>query len=626
MSRFSQPGMAGKPGMNTHTQRVTTMRKYLLTLLLLLPCAAHAWWNDKWPTRLPIAIDTSTTGAGIAENGTDVTVLVKLHSGNFPDFFSLKEDLSDLRFIADDDKTPLKFHVEHFDLVNQLLYVWVKVPQVAGSVNTGRIWMYYGNAEGVAAQDSGGSFDTGTALVYHFRSTDPLPQDASLGANNAVAATAKLAPSAIASGVKFDSGDTVAVNDSPSLAVSAAKGATIGLWIKPASLQGDAWLLQRSGGGSDLVIGIEQNNLYARLKLANGRVVETNKSPSIRADAWQHVALVLAPTKLTLLVDGREVANAPLQLQDFGGALTLGNGAQGGHPFVGEIDELRIDSVARSTAWIALQVANQGMQDKLLQIQQSEQLGSGGKSHGVWSVIIGSQDEAGWAVIISLIIMGLVTWFVMAGKGLYVGRVHKDNVRFLEAYRELGDRDPVLLDRNDTEEDKALEHAPIAQALFGNHDHFQSSPIYRVYHRAVQEAHARLGRSVGAGASGLSPAAIAAIRATLDTQMVIEMQRLNSQMVLLTIAVAGGPFIGLFGTVIGVMITFAAIAATGDVQIAAIAPGVASALAATVTGLLVAIPALFGYNYLMSRIKAATADMRVFADEFIARLAEYYGK
>jgi biopolymer transport protein ExbB len=229
-------------------------------------------------------------------------------------------------------------------------------------------------------------------------------------------------------------------------------------------------------------------------------------------------------------------------------------------------------------------------------------------------------------MIIALGIMGVITWFVMVGKGLYVSRVHKDNSRFLEQYRALGDSDPVLLDRDDTAEDKALEQSPITQALFGNHDHFQSSPIYRVYHRGVQEAHSRLGKNLGAGATGLSAQSVAAIRATLDTQMVFEMQRLNGQMVLLTIAVAGGPFIGLLGTVVGVMITFAAIAASGDVNIAAIAPGVAAALAATVAGLLVAIPALFGYNYLMSRIKAVTADMRVFADEFIARLAEYYGK
>lgn len=606
---------------------VKKMRKYLLTMLLLLPCAAHAWWNDQWPTRLPVTLDTSAAGAGISENTSDAAVLVKLHSGNFPDFFSLKEDLSDLRFIGDDDKTPLKFHVEHFDLVNQLLYVWVRVPQVAGGINTGRLWMYYGNAEAVAAQDSGGSYDEFARLVYHFKAGEKLPQDASLNANNAVAATAMLAGSAIASGLKFDSGNTVTINDSPSLAISAVQGATIGFWLKPASLQGDAWLVQRSGAGSELVLGLEQNNLYARLKLPNGRVAETNKSPSVRADVWQYITLVIAPAKLSVFVDGKEVATTALQLQDFGGSILIGNGSQGNHPFVGEIDELRFDTTARGNSWIALQVANQGMQDKLLQIQQPEQLGAGG-GHGsnFWNVIIGSQDEAGWTMIISLAVMGVITWFVMIGKGLYVGRVHKENANFLAQYRALGDSDPVLLDRDDTEEDKALESSPIAQALFGNHDHFQSSPIYRVYHRGVQEAHSRLGKNLGAGASGLGAQSVAAIRATLDTQMVHEMQRLNGQMVLLTIAVAGGPFIGLLGTVVGVMITFAAIAASGDVNIAAIAPGVAAALAATVAGLLVAIPALFGYNYLMSRIKAATADMRVFADEFIARLAEYYGK
>jgi biopolymer transport protein ExbB len=70
------------------------------------------------------------------------------------------------------------------------------------------------------------------------------------------------------------------------------------------------------------------------------------------------------------------------------------------------------------------------------------------------------------------------------------------------------------------------------------------------------------------------------------------------------------------------MITFAAIAASGDVNINAIAPGIAAALVATVAGLLVAIPALFGYNYIVTQIKDVSADMQVFIDEFISRLAE----
>jgi biopolymer transport protein ExbB len=111
------------------------------------------------------------------------------------------------------------------------------------------------------------------------------------------------------------------------------------------------------------------------------------------------------------------------------------------------------------------------------------------------------------------------------------------------------------------------------------------------------------------------------LRVKLDSQIVSESQRLNHNMVLLTIAIAGGPFLGLLGTVVGVMITFAAIAASGDVNINSIAPGIAAALLATVAGLAVAIPSLFAYNYLLTQIKNITAGMRIFADEFLALLA-----
>jgi len=610
--------------MGDFMKAIFNLRKIMLVALLLMPSLSHAWWNDQWPYRLPIGIDTSVAGANTKTNVDDATVLVKLHTGNFEDFFVVKEDLSDVRFIAEDDKTPLKFHVESIDLVNQLIYIWVKVPQVVAGINTGRIWMYYGNEQAPAAQDAAGSFDVNTAMVLHFNAAQP-GKDATANANNAATITAApVAAAQMAGGVKFENGKSVVINDAPSLAVHADKGATISFWVKAAELQTDAFLFQRAAANSEVMIGIDQNSVYARVKLPNGVIAETNKVASLRIGSWQHVALSIESNKLVLFVDGAEVASTPLKLVDFSGAIALGADVSGNHAFNGEMDEVRFDTVARNVDWIQLQAANQGL-DKLLKPQKSEQLGSGGKSSGFWSVIIGSQDDVGWAILGLLMVMAVISWFVMIGKGLYVNRVHKDNELFLEKYRELGDADPAMLDRDESEDDKELDESPVTQAIFGKHDHFQSSPIYRVYHRAIQETHARIGSSVGARAAGLSEAAIASIRATLDTQIVREMQRLNSQMVLLTIGVAGGPFIGLFGTVVGVMIVFAAIAASGDVNINAIAPGVAAALAATVMGLFVAIPSLFGYNYLMSRIKAATADMRVFADEFVTRLAEYYG-
>src|SRR5262249_36212476 len=117
---------------------------------------------------------------------------------------------------------------------------------------------------------------------------------------------------------------------------------------------------------------------------------------------------------------------------------------------------------------------------------------------------------------------------------------------------------------------------------------------------------------------------IESIRASLDAGLVRENQRLSQRMVLLTIAISGGPFLGLLGTVVGVMITFAAIAAAGDVNVNAIAPGIAAALLATVAGLAVAIPALFGYNWLLTRAKDVTANMQVFVDELVTKIAEAY--
>jgi biopolymer transport protein ExbB len=150
----------------------------------------------------------------------------------------------------------------------------------------------------------------------------------------------------------------------------------------------------------------------------------------------------------------------------------------------------------------------------------------------------------------------------------------------------------------------------------------RASCLYRVYDTAVREVNDRLdgGRTMPDGS--IAPQSIAAIRSSMDAQMVREIAKLNNLMVFLTIAISGGPFVGLLGTVIGVMITFAAIAAAGDVNVNAIAPGISAALLATATGMFVAIPALFGYNYFQTRIKTVVSEMAVFVDEVVTRIAE----
>jgi biopolymer transport protein ExbB len=222
-------------------------------------------------------------------------------------------------------------------------------------------------------------------------------------------------------------------------------------------------------------------------------------------------------------------------------------------------------------------------------------------------------------VVIGLLgIMAVISWVVMIDRATYLNRISKGNALFLKHFREQAtDLDGLL--RVDEQEAAA---AVGGRAAKKDRKAIHGSPLFHLFHIGAQEIRRR---DVGRGRSRtLSREAIEAIRAVLDSGFVRETQRLNRMMVMLTIAISGGPFLGLLGTVIGVMITFASIAATGDVNVNAIAPGIAAALVATVAGLGVAIPALFGYNYLITRIKDTTNELQVFVNELITKMAEAY--
>jgi hypothetical protein len=93
---------------------------------------------------------------------------------------------------------------------------------------------------------------------------------------------------------------------------------------------------------------------------------------------------------------------------------------------------------------------------------------------------------------------------------------------------------------------------------------------------------------------------------------------------LLAIAVSGAPFLGLLGTVWGVMDVFSSAAQVGNASLTTVAPGVAAALATTVAGLLVAIPSMFGYNWLVHNLRVATVEMDNFAQELSAKIESEY--
>ena len=324
-------------------------------------------------------------------------------------------------------------------------------------------------------------------------------------------------------------------------------------------------------------------------------------APGLQAGAWQHVALV-AGASLKVYVNG-QLAGEAAGATPPAGTLTLAAG------FAGELDAVQLIAAARDAAWIAAQAA-QGQGGTLVALGADE-TAEGGDSHGgIWGTLFAALTLDGWVAIGILAVMLVIAVWIMAVKTAYVNRVDAANRRFMVKFRELS-TDLAGIDK---------AHALAVE--------FKHSSLYRLYHVAAVELAQRFPDTDAAHLQDkrLSAPSLAAIRASLDTGLVKETTRMNSLMVLLTIAISGGPFIGLLGTVLGVMITFAVIAATGDVNVASIAPGIAAALMATAAGMAVAIPSLFGYNYLNSRIKAVTSDLRVFNDELITKLAEHYSQ
>ncbi|OYY92914.1 MAG: hypothetical protein B7Y41_14120 [Hydrogenophilales bacterium 28-61-23] len=592
------------------------MKRFLLSLFLLfMSVHAHAWWNGDWTARKAINLNTAADGADLKAGLANVPVLVRLHTGNF-DFINAKEDGSDLRFVAEDDKTPLKFHIEKFDAVNQLALIWVQAPKLEPGNNTQKIWLYSGNEAGTAGGDVKGTYDANQVGVWHFSEANGAPQDATGNANHAIEFTgARLAGAAIGGGLGFDGEATLTIRASPSLNIGRATGATFSAWVRSSEAKQNSVLFSRVDGNKSVALALQDGKLVATVN--DGSVNLQSMPPvDLPASGWFHLALTMGED-VSVYVNGQKVAGSEAHCPDMGGDITLGRG------FHGEMDELNLANVARGADWIKAAALGQGADAKLTVYGEDESEGEGGGEASYFGVILQSVTLDGWVVIGILMVMLGISVLVMTIKAMVVSKTDKANKTFMEAFHDLKSKDTAALDADDNPEDADLKNAGLASIMFGHHDHFQNASLYRIYHAGIQEVKKRVGERADVE---LSPQALNAIRATLDGALVRENQKLSSLMVLLTIAISGGPFLGLLGTVVGVMITFAAIAATGDVNVAAIAPGIAAALVATVAGLGVAIPALFGYNYLGSRIKSIGADMHVFVDEYIARIAETYSR
>jgi biopolymer transport protein ExbB len=603
----------------------------LLAGFALRPVPAYAWWNDDWSLRKKITVDTSATGAAVNDPIGTTPILVRLHVGNFK-FDAANQDGSDLRFVAGDDVTPLKFHIEKYDGLLGEAFVWVSMPDLKPGAQTS-LWLYYGNKKANPSQDAKGTYDTDTVLVYHFGEHGGPAHDFSAWGNNAQSQGSAVDGSLIGPGLRLDGQATVSLPASQPLAWVDGAAMTWSAWINEPTLQSDATLFSRRDGANALRIGVDNGVPFVEISTSGG-TQRTGAGAPLAAGSWHHLAVVTGP-QTALYLDGRPYASLAAPLPALASAALLGGDAaapaapaapaDGTTPtaapaaasgFIGELDELEISKVGRPAGFIRVAAAGQSGDPaaKFLAIGGDEQTASW--LSGYLAVILKSVTLDGWVVIGILMIMAVISWMVMVDRTAYLNRVSKGNALFLDRFRQVA-ADLTVLDNDDISGMGGL----ISQSDLRTMRH---SSLYRIYHIGAGEIRHRFVGLPETQSKILSGPSIAAIRAALDSGLVREMQQLNRLMVFLTIAISGGPFLGLLGTVVGVMITFAAIAEAGDVNVNAIAPGIAAALVATVAGLVVAIPALFGYNYLVSRVKDTTSDMQVFVDEFVTKMAEFY--
>ncbi|MES2840067.1 MAG: DUF2341 domain-containing protein [Pseudomonadota bacterium] len=570
----------------------------LALCVLMLPLSAHAWWDEGWTIRKKITLDTQA--AGITAEATGVPVLVRLSTGNF-DFIAANENGSDLRFVAEDDKTVLAHHIERFDSTNELAFVWVQVPRVAGSNAVQHLWLYYGN-ESAQPVPASGLYDAAQWAVYHLSDASGQPQDTTAAGHHMSGGTATFVPSGLIGGsARLNADGGLQVGDAT---LQAATAFTFSAWIKPERVDGE--LLAFGGLTLSLRGGVPV--------LSAGGTVAQGAAP-LALNAWRHVA-VSSGTNAVLYVDGKAVANVATAFAP-AGALRVGAG------LVGEIDEVQISTEQRPEAWIAAQADSQGQAGKLVRMGEEETTQQGAQT-GYFMATMNNLTVDGWVVVVICVFMFFIAIYIMWAKAVLLTRQDRSNPRFTEAFDQLANRLRTL-------EGGPSVHASQLDQLASQGDQYKDSPLHRIFQVGARELKSRFhadGATVkhdGVVAPSVGERAMLAVRSSLDAQLTRERQRLDKGMVMLTIAISGGPFLGLLGTVVGVMITFAAIAAAGDVNVNAIAPGIAAALVATVAGLGVAIPALFGYNYLQTRIKSISNDMNVFVDEFVTKMAETYG-
>jgi biopolymer transport protein TolQ len=226
---------------------------------------------------------------------------------------------------------------------------------------------------------------------------------------------------------------------------------------------------------------------------------------------------------------------------------------------------------------------------------------------GAFGELIASAGLVAKLVLLLLFFLSVVCWAIIFQKAIQFRAITRETARFLKVYRE------------------SRRFSMIA----GGAKRLRQSPLARVYGAAYQELMGTPGTTIPDVMEGsleesedaLAPERLEAIQRAMRRVQAAEIERMERYLLFLATTASAGPFIGLFGTVWGVMTSFQSIGSQGSASLAVVAPGIAEALIATAAGLAAAIPAVVAYNFFVGRVKHWAIEMDGFALELL-NLAE----
>ena len=226
--------------------------------------------------------------------------------------------------------------------------------------------------------------------------------------------------------------------------------------------------------------------------------------------------------------------------------------------------------------------------------------GSANLNGGVAELVLSAGPIAKFVLSV-LAIFSIICWALIVEKWWEFRRIRRDSHRFIRVFRD----------------------ARRFSVVYGAAKKHRESPFAQLYLAAGQELATSLGgveivdRVLEESDEGLAPERLDAISRSMRRAATAEVARMERYLPFLATTASSAPFIGLFGTVWGIMTSFQSIGAQGSANLAVVAPGISEALIATAAGLGAAIPAVMGYNYFVNRVKHWAAEMDGFSLELL---------